>query len=453
MEIERKIYSKLLTWKEKSNGTKALLIEGARRIGKSTIAEEFGKNEYKSYVLIDFNNASNNIIDAFDHLDDLDLFFQIIHLEMGVRLYKRESLIIFDEVQRFPKARQAIKYLVADGRYDFVETGSLISIKENVDDITIPSEEKKINMYPVDFEEFLVYMGEEVLLNYINDCYKSKTPLMDSMHKKAMYLFKEYMLVGGMPQVLIAYKKNNKDFYLADEEKRYILELYKDDIKKSSKKYNLKIASIFENIPGFLSTHEKKVNLKGIDSRPVYDRFDEALFWLQDSMICNLCYKCNDPNIGFTLDRNDSYVKCYMGDTGLLVSMAFSENELKDASLYKQIMNDKLSINKGMLYENVIAQMLTSMNKKLFFYSRYSLEKHRNDIEIDFLLSNESPINLKIEPIEVKSSKNYTATSLHKFKDVYKKRIDSSFIIHPKQFAIKDGIICIPPYMMYAAFK
>ena len=212
MEIERKIYSKLLTWKEKSNGAKALLIEGARRIGKSTIAEEFGKNEYKSYVLIDFNNASDNIIDAFDHLDDLDLFFQIIHLEMGVRLYKRESLIIFDEVQRFPKARQAIKYLVADGRYDFIETGSLISIKENVDDITIPSEEKKINMYPVDFEEFLVYMGEEVLLNYINDCYKSKTPLMDSMHKKAMYLFKEYMLVGGMPQVLIAYKKIIKTF-------------------------------------------------------------------------------------------------------------------------------------------------------------------------------------------------------------------------------------------------
>ncbi len=453
MEIKRKIYSELLNWKEQSHGRKALLIEGARRIGKSTIAEEFGKNEYKTYVLIDFNNVSDNIIDAFDHLNDLDLFYQIINLETGVRLYKRESLIIFDEVQQFPKARQAIKYLVADGRYDFIETGSLISIKENVENIVIPSDERKIKMYPVDFEEFLIYMGEEILLDYINDCYKSKTPLNDSIHKKAMYLFKEYMLVGGMPQVLTAYKNNNKNFYLADIEKRYILELYKDDIKKSSKKYNLKIVSIFDNIPGFLSTHEKKVSLNKITSKPLYDRFEEPLYWLQDSMICNLCYKCNDPSIGFALHRNDSYVKCYMGDTGLLVSMAFSENELSDASLYRQIMNDKLSINKGMLYENVIAQMLVSMNKKLYFYTRYNEDKHRNDIEIDFLLSNESFFNLKIMPIEVKSSKNYTATSLDKFKKIYSKRISSSFIIHPKQFMIKDGIMCIPPYMVYAAFK
>ena len=234
--IKRKVYNELLEWKQKSNGTKALLIEGARRIGKSTIAEEFGKNEYKSYVLIDFNNVSKGIIEAFDHLNNLDLFFQIINLETGIRLYKRNTLIIFDEIQKFPKAREAIKYLVKDGRYDFMETGSLISIKENVENITIPSEEKKIRMYPVDFEEFLVYMNEDVLLEYINNCFKTKTPLMDSMHKKAMYLFKEYMLVGGMPQVLKTYKNNNKDFYLADEEKRFILDLYKDDIKKASKK-------------------------------------------------------------------------------------------------------------------------------------------------------------------------------------------------------------------------
>ena len=453
MEIKRKIYSELLKWKQKSNGTKALLIEGARRIGKSTIAEEFGKNEYKSYVLIDFNNVSKNIINAFDNLNNLDLFFQIINLETGIRLYKRNTLIIFDEIQKFPRAREAIKYLVADGRYDFIETGSLISIKENVENITIPSEEKKIRMYSVDFEEFLIYMNEEVLLDYINDCFKSKAPLMDSMHKKAMYLFKEYMLVGGMPQVLKTYKNNNKDFYLADEEKRFILDLYKDDIKKSSKKYNSKVSSIFANIPGFLSTHEKKINLTNLDSKPLYDRFDEPLFWLGDSMICNLCYKCTDPNVGFGLNKDDSAVKCYMGDTGLLVSLAFNENQLSDSSLYRQIMNDKLSINKGMLYENVIAQIITSMNKKLYFYTRYNFEKHRNDIEIDFLLSNESTTNLKIMPIEVKSSKNYTTTSLNKFNEIYKKRIENSYIIHPKQFVIKDDVICIPPYMLYAAYK
>ena len=450
MEIKRKIYNELLEWKQKSNGTKALLIEGARRIGKSTIAEEFGKNEYKSYVLIDFNKASKSIINAFDNLNNLDLFFQIISLETGVRLYKRNTLIIFDEIQKFPRAREAIKYLVADGRYDFMETGTLISIKENVEDITIPSEEKRIKMYPVDFEEFLIYMGEDVLLEYIKDCFKSKTPLTDSMHKKAMYLFKEYMLVGGMPLVLKTYKDNNKDFYLADEEKRYILDLYKDDIKKASKKYNSKVAAIFDNLPGFLSTHEKRVKLADIDSKPTYDRFDEPLFWLGDSMICNLCYKCTDPNIGFGLNKDDSAVKCYMGDTGLLVSLAFSENKLRDASLYRQIMNDKLSINKGMLYENVIAQMITSMDKKLYFYTRYNDEKHRNDIEIDFLLSNGSVTNLKIIPVEVKSSKNYSTTSLDKFNGIYKKRIENSYIIHPKNLSIReDGIICIPAYMTF----
>ncbi len=454
MEIKRKIYDKLLKWKESSNGTKAILIEGARRIGKSTVAKEFGEKEYKSYVLIDFNNASKKILDAFNNLNNLDLFFQTISLETGVRLYVRDTLIIFDEIQKFPRAREAIKYLVADGRYDFLQTGSLISIKESVENITLPSEERKIKMYPVDFEEFLVYMGEEILLEYINDCFNKRVALDDAMHNKAMYLFKEYMLVGGMPQALKAYKNNFKDFYSADEEKRDILDLYRDDIKKAAKRYNSRVSSIFENIPGFLSTHEKKIVLKEIESNsPTYDRYDEPLFWLEDSMICNLCYKCTDPNVGFGLNKDDSSVKCYMGDTGLLVSLAFSENELTKSSLYKRIINDKLSINKGMLYENVIAQMITSMGKKLYFYTRYNIDKHRNDIEIDFLLSNDSKVNFKIIPIEVKSSKNYTTTSLSKFKEVYKKRIETSYIIHPKQFKMMDNEICIPPYMIYAAFN
>ena len=454
MEIKRKIYGKISDWKRESKGKKALLIEGARRIGKSTVAEEIGRNEYKSYILIDFNKAGKAVKAAFDHMDSLDVFFQTLMLEYNTRLYPRESLIIFDEVQKFPKARESIKYLVADGRYDYIETGSLISIKENVEDITIPSEEKKMQMYPVDFGEFMTYMGEEILLEHIADCLRQGKALERQMHDKAMRLFKEYMLVGGMPQALVAFKDNGRDFHAADVEKRYILELYKDDIKKSAKKYNSKVSAIFDNIPGFLSTHEKRIVLSDVDkSNGKFDKYDEPLFWLADSMICNLCYKCNDPNVGLALNRNDSYVKCYMGDTGLLVSHAFSENEITEQQLYKQIMDGKLHLNQGMLYENVIAQVITSAGRKLYFYTRYNEEKHRNDIEIDFLLSNESKTNYKVNPIEVKSSKNYSATSLGRFKEVFGKRIDKQIIIHPKDYSEKEGVIKIPPYMLYSMIQ
>lgn len=447
MKIRRKIYEKLIEWKNSSNGTKALLIEGARRIGKSTIAEELGKNEYKSYIMIDFNKASKKVLDSFDDLVNLDIFFQTLSLEYNKRLYPRESLIIFDEIQKFPKAREAIKYLVADGRYDFIETGSLISIRENVENITIPSEERKLKMYPVDFEEFAMYLGEELLLEYIKKCYEEQVPLERKMHEKAMHLFKEYMLVGGMPQAVVAFAENGRDFVLADVEKRDILNLYRDDIKKAAKRYNSKVSALFENIPAYLSTHAKKIVLSEIDPGATFDRYDDPLFWLDDSMICNLCYKCNDPNVGFALNKNDSAVKCYMGDTGLLVSLAFNENEIMDQQLYKLIMNDKLSLNEGMIYENAISQIIASKGKKLYFYTRYSEEKHRNDIEIDFLLSNESKMNFKVFPVEVKSSKNYTTTSLIRFKEAFNKRIDMSYIVHPKNLAIDNGILKMPPYM------
>jgi len=449
MEIKRSIYNKIADWKNEAKGTKALLIEGARRIGKSTVAKEFAKNEYKSYILIDFNKAGKNVKEAFDSLENLDVFFQTLTLEYNTRLYPRESLIIFDEIQKFPKAREAIKYLVADGRYDYIETGSLISIKENVQNITIPSEERKLQMYPVNFEEFMVYMSEEILLDYIRECFEKGQPLDRQMHNKAMRLFMEYMLVGGMPQALVAYKKNDRDFHAADVEKRDILSLYEDDIKKSAKRYQSKVSAIFDNIPGFLSTHEKRVVLSEVDKKGSFDRYDEPLFWLGDSMICNLCYKCNDPNVGLALNKNDSYVKCFMGDTGLLVSHAFSENEITDEQLYKQIMDGKLSLNQGMLYENLISQIITASGRKLYFYTRYSEEKHRNDIEIDFIISNESKTKFKITPIEVKSSKNYTTTSLSTFKEIFKKRIDKQIIIHPKNYSEADGVIKIPPYMMY----
>ena len=451
--IERKIYKKIVDWKNSTNGTKALMIEGARRIGKSTIAERIGENEYKTYILIDFNKASKKIRELFDHLNNLDIFYQTIMLEYNIRLYDRESLIIFDEIQKFPKAREAIKYLVADGRYDFIETGSLISIRENVEDITIPSEERKIKMYPVDFEEFMIYMEEDILLEYIKDSFHNQRPLEQTMHQRAMHLFKEYLLVGGMPQAVVAFKSHARDFAAADMEKRDILSLYRDDIKKAAKRYNSRVSAIFENIPTYLSTHEKRIVLSEIEPNATFAKYDDPLFWLDDSMICNLCYKCNDPNIGFALNKNESFVKCYMGDTGLLVSLAFSENEIMEEQLYKRIMDERLSINQGMIYENMIAQMITAMGRKLYFFTRYSEEKHRNDIEIDFLLSNESKMNFKVYPLEVKSSKNYSAISLGRFKEIYGRKIATPYIIHPKNYSREGELVKVPPYMFPFVFE
>ena len=306
-------------------------------------------------------------------------------------------------------------------------------------------------MYPLDFEEFVRFMGDDLLLEYIADCYKKNVPLERSMHIKAMHLFKEYMLVGGMPQAVLAYKNGDRDFALADIEKRDILNLYRNDIKKAAKQYNSKVSAIFENIPAYLSTHEKRVKLSSVDKGATFDKYDEPLFWLDDSMICNLCYKCNDPNVGLALNRNDSFVKCYLGDTGLLVSLAFSENELTENNLYKQIMDGKLSVNQGMLYENAVAQMIAAKGKKLYFYTKYNEEKHRNDIEIDFLLSNDSKTNFRISPVEVKSSENYSVTSLDRFTDIYKKRISEAVIIHPKNFVRTEKAAKIPPYMIFAA--
>ena len=268
MIFKRKIYDKLVDWKNKSAGEKAILIEGARRIGKSTIAEEFGKNEYKSYLLIDFNDVSGVVTDAFErYLSDLDTFFMILSTEYNVTLYPSESLIIFDEVQKFPKARQSIKKLVKDGRFDYIETGSLISIKENVKDITIPSEERQLKMYPMDFEEFCWALNEENMAKYIRDCFDNKKPLEDDFHHKAMLLFKQYMLVGGMPMSVSKYLENNRNFAESDLEKRDILTLYKNDINRADAKYRSKVSSIYEQIPAFLSQHEKRVRLSNIEEK------------------------------------------------------------------------------------------------------------------------------------------------------------------------------------------
>ena len=451
MIFKRKTYNRLIEWKNKSRGRTAMLIEGARRIGKSTIVEEFAKNNYKSYVLIDFSIASDRIKDIFENtLSNLDTFFMLISFETGVPLYQRESLIIFDEVQKYPKAREAIKHLVKDGRYDYIETGSLISIKENVKDILIPSEEDSLIMYPMDFEEFAEALGESMLIPYIKECFDKKVPLLDSIHKKASFLFKEYMLVGGMPQAVSAFVEQKKQFEECDFQKRNILKIYRNDILKIDNIYQAKVLSIFDQIPSFLSSHEKRVRISSIDPSNNGIAYEETFFWLADSMICNECFACSDPNVGLSLTESRKFIKCYMGDTGLLLSHTFDENIKNDINIYTAILHDNLSINKGMFFENAIAQMLTANGHKLYFYNHFSKEKHRNDIEVDFIISTGSRVNNKIIPIEVKSSKNYTASSLIKFKEKFHERIAGSYIIHPKNLSIRDdGIICIPAYMTF----
>ena len=448
MILRRKIYRRLLDWKNECGGTKAILIEGARRIGKSTVCEEFGKNEYESYIIIDFAKKDDVVEGYFNkYLNDLDTFFMMLSTYYGKKLIKRKSLIIFDEVQMFPQARAAIKYLVADGRYDYIETGSLISVKENIRDIVIPSEERSICMYPMDFEEFAWALGEELLIDYIKKCFERREALERNMHNKAMLLFKQYLLVGGMPKPVVLFVSNGKDFGAADIEKRDILKLYRNDIMKIKSRYRSKVLAIFDQIPGLLSQHEKRVVFKDIQEGSHAEQYSETFFWLTDSMISNECFLCSDPNIGLSMNEVRTYVKCYLGDTGLLVSHAFDENELLEAEVYSQILNDKLSMNEGMLYENAIAQMLTASGHKLYFYTHYSEEKHRNDIEIDFIISNNSKLKYKIYPIEVKSGKRYSTASLLKFREKYKQRIGMSYVIHPRNLVMKDGVLCIPPYM------
>ena len=450
MIFKRKLYNKLLAWKQQAAGTKALLIEGARRIGKSTLVEEFAKSEYRSYLLIDFNKISDSVISAFNnYMNDLDTFFLILSSEYGVKLYPKESIIIFDEIQQFPKARQAIKYLVADGRFDYIETGSLISIKENVKDITIPSEERALSMYPMDFEEFAWAIGEEPLMAYIRQCFDKKEPLEQGLHAKAMLLFRQYMIVGGMPKSLSAYLESNRSFEMADMEKRDILTLYRIDIMKIRSGYRSSVLSIFDQIPAFLSRSERRVLMNSIEKGASFPKYHDTFFWLSDSMIANECFNCSDPNVGLSLNEDRTYVKCYMGDTGLLISHTFDENEISDGELYREILLGKLSVNEGMFYENVIAQMLVAAGHKLYFYTRYNEEKHRNDMEIDFILSNHSKLKYKIFPIEVKSNDKYTIRSLTRFNETFHQRIGESYVIHPKNLNVKEGVVYLPAYMTF----
>lgn len=441
--LKRKIYDRLVEWKTKSNGSSALLIDGARRVGKSFIAKEFAEKEYKSHIIIDFGNVPQDILDLFlNDSSNLDLFFAKLSTFYSTQLFKRESLIVFDEVQQFPRARQLIKYLVADGRYDYLETGSLIRLKQNVKDIIIPSEEDLIEMFPLDFEEFLWALGDTVTAPMLKQCFESKIPLGQALHRKVMNDFRQYILVGGMPQSVLAYL-SEKDFETSDTVKRRILKLYRDDVSKFAAGYEDKVFAVFDGIPGQLSKKEKKYRLSSISKEARFRTYEDSFLWLHEAMVVNTCFNATDPNIGLALSADHSTQKCYMADTGLLVTHTFMDNSYTENELYRAILFDRLNINEGMIMENVVAQMLRRNGHKLYFYSRSDAVQRENHMEIDFLIAE----GKKIAPIEVKSN-NYTHhASLDKFRNRFSKVIGNTYILYGKDLLIKDGIIHLPFYM------
>lgn len=443
MILKRKIYDRLLQWKKESNGETAVLIDGARRVGKSYVCEQFAQNEYKSYILIDFGNVSNDILDLFTNdSSNLDLFFAKLSAYYSTSLHRRESLIIFDEVQQFPRARQLIKYLVADGRYDYLETGSLIRLKKNVQDIIIPSEEEHIEMFPMDFEEFLWAMGDEATVPLLRQCFESKTPLGQALHRKIMNDFRQYILVGGMPQAVLAYQKD-KQFEDADRAKRRILQLYRDDVSKFAAGYEEKVFAVFDGIPGQLSKKEKKYTLSSISKSARFRNYEDSFLWLNEAMVINTCFNATDPNVGLALSADNNTQKCYMADTGLLITQTFMDRPFTENELYKAILFDKLDINEGMIMENIVSQMLRRNGHKLYFYSRTDKEHRENHMEIDFLITEKK----KIAPIEVKSGNYRSHSSLDKFRNKFSSKLGNAYILYTKDLMVKDNIIHLPIYM------
>ena len=384
--MKRKIYGQLLDWKKNDKGSSAILIDGARRVGKSYIAEEFGRREYKSYILINFARGERRVKALFDeYLDDLDTFFSYLEVAKGVKLYRRESLIIFDEIEYFPKAREAIKHFVADRRYDYIETGSLVSIAENVKDILIPSEERDVAMYPMDFEEFLWAKGREDVMSMVRDCFLRRRPL-GPLHKMTMDLFREYMIVGGMPQVVEKYLAT-RDFTVADREKRMILNLYRKGIKKHAGPHALRVERIFDEIPGQLSKHEKKFSFTAFGKDARLREYEDAVMWLTDAMVVNAACSATEPNVGLALNKDSSAIKCYFLDTGLLVSHAFSTNSLTAEDVHRHLLFDDLEFNQGMFAENVVSQQIVASGAPLYFFSRNERGNRAESMEIDFLLA------------------------------------------------------------------
>ena len=437
MVFKRKAYKKLLEWKQKRNGSTAILIEGARRVGKSTLVETFASNEYESHILIDFNKASKEVKLLFEDLMNLDFLFMQLQAHYNVLLKNRKSVLIFDEVQQCPQARQAIKYLVADGRYDYIETGSLISIKKNTKNITIPSEEERITLYPMDYEEFRWALGDESTMPLLGSFYERHLPL-GSAHRAKMRDLRLYMLVGGMPQAVNAYLETN-NLSIVDEVKRGIIKLYQDDFQKLDSSGRLE--TLFMEIPSQLSQNTNRYRPYSAIGEVNSDKMIEFLRSLEDSKTVLISYHSNDPNVGMSLTKDISKYKLFCADTGLFVTLAFWDKDFTENIIYQKLLSDKLSANLGYIYENLVAQMLSASGNKLFYYTWPKDSTH--NYEIDFLVSRGS----KLHPIEVKSSGYRRHASLDAFCLKYSGLVDKRYLIYTKDFC-KDGeTILLPVYM------
>lgn len=438
--FRRKIYDTMLKWKQERNGDSALLIEGARRVGKSTIAEEFGRREYKSYILIDFSKVSQEVHDLFTDVSDLDYIFIRLQFIFQKTLYERESLIIFDEVQLQPLARQAIKHLVKDHRYDYIETGSLISVKSKSKKILIPSEETKVSMYPMDYEEFKWALGDTTTIPLLRTAFEKKMSLGQAAHRKLMRDFRMYMLVGGMPQAVAAYIKTN-NFVAVDLAKRDIISLYEEDFIKLDPSGRAK--ALFDAIPAQLSRNASRYQVGSAIPDEKVDRVFGIINDMADSKTTNVAYHSNDPNVGLALTKEQECFKMYASDTGLFVTLAFKDNDVTENVIYEKLLNDKLSTNLGYVYENMVAQMLTATGKNLFYHTMPYAEGKKY-YEVDFIITDK----YKISPIEVKSSGYKTHKSLDQFCAKYSERIMNRYLIYTKDYKRENGVEYIPIYMV-----
>ena len=444
-ELRRKMYDSLLEWKLRDHGTSAAFVDGARRVGKSTICERFAQREYRSYLLVDFAHLPGGVRDIFEQdSGDLDVFFLKLSAVYGKTLYQRESVVIFDEVQLYEPARQLIKYLVADGRYDYIETGSLVTLKkhEGKRDTLIPSEEEHLKMYPLDFEEFLWAKGDEATMPALWAFFRRQMPLGQALHRRVMNDFRTYMLVGGMPQAVCEFVRSG-DLEQVDRIKRRIVNLYREDVAKFAKGYEARVFAIFDQIPSQLLKREKKFKLADLGRSARFRSYEDAFVWLDEAMVVNTCLNAEDPGGALAMSADHSTLKCYMGDTGLLVTLAFWGQAYHDNDLYRAILLDRMNVDEGMLAENVVAQMLRAAGHQLFFYSRSDSRTRANTMEIDFLV----PRGRKICPVEVKSGRYQRHASLDKFTVRFGKRLGQRYILYGKDVMEKDGIIHLPLYM------
>ena len=437
--FKRKVYDAMLRWKKERNGATALLIQGARRVGKSTIAEQFAQREYESYILIDFSIAPKEITDLFRDISDLNYIFVKLQLFYQVNLKERKSVIVFDEVQKQPLARQAIKHLVKDGRYDYIETGSLISVRKSSVDIVIPSEETKIDMFPMDYEEFRWAMGDEVTIPLLRAMFEKKQSLGDAIHRKMMRDFRLYMLVGGMPQAVAKYIQTN-DLADVDLVKRDIIALYEEDFEKIDASGRAK--ALFDAIPAQLSKNVSRYTISSVLPNEKADRVENIIKSMEDTMTTNVAYHSDDPNVGLALTKDLERYKMYVADTGLFITLAFKNKDFTSNLLYNKLLNDKLNANLGYVYENMIAQMLRASGKELYYHI-IPTQDGKKYYETDFLISDD----YKISPIEVKSSGYKTHASLDVFCDKYSDRIKNRYLIYTKDLAWGKGILYIPVYM------